>query len=201
MDKIIMYLLDIKMYFQNCLKYFLNRVYNVKNVTIFGKKGKYSIWFRYILLLLCKWLFIKKLYNFILAHFDIDEKRVHIIKTIDCVDKYIIYENNEYDDNKKIIKNANKYLSKHMNNLRRKTMFNPIKSCVLIHDGKQIELKSILQKYRIEGISGNTIKNVLMYNDIPYSDNDMFCITKLFTKNSTWIINDIKNKTIYEQFV
>lgn len=206
LTKLTLFILNIRMCISNQIRYIMNYFYNVKDVSVIIKEHKYSVFCRYIFLLICKLLLIDKIYKYLSNKFDIDSDSIQIIKTINYVDKYIIYEKNINDENKKSITTLINYVNDKNSELQNRIMLEPIKFYLLERENDDCteshNITNTFKKYIIKGIYGNNIKNILDYNNIKYNDDYYVHIKKPFSdvKEYLYRLEDIYTACAYDLY-
>jgi hypothetical protein len=191
------------MIIQNMLRWIIRKIYTVKSVTIVDSGKCISVYWRYItmyLVLLFKFLMIDNMFKWCCDNIDINSNTIQIIKNIDYVDRYVIYENK---DGKNAIRNMIEYMENNKENIREITLpKNLILKCELIcvvdHETKRIDLKKIFSKYTTTNIDNHTIGNIILYNpndefDIAYQDNAYISIMMMKNGNMKHIKYCLKN--------
>jgi hypothetical protein len=134
-----------------------------------------SVYWRYLIMyiiMMFKFVMIEEMYQYFCKTFDVHSDVVHVIKNVEYVDRYIIYENK---DSKYALRNTINFLE--YNKYKMKEIILPRKiilKCILIDDDKEIDLKSIFLKYTNVCIDNHTIGNILLFNNLRPS-----CFTKI----------------------
>lgn len=208
------FLLKLKMQIQNFLRWILRKIYVTKSVEIIDNGRIRSVYWRYIIMyivLTFKFLLIEKIYNWCCTNIDIETPTVQIVKNINYVDRYVIYEN---DDNKNAIQNTINYMKHNETNMQEITLpKNIIFKCELrtkysandAENNKEevVDLKKLFSVYATESINNHTIKNVLLFNSIKYDDTSRIYITMSKNRKRTEVdfnINEVLNKKILDLY-
>lgn len=194
------YFLKLKMIIQNMLRWIIRKIYVTKSVTILNNGKRVSVYWRYIIIyivILFKFLLLDKIFKWCCANIDINSDTIQVVKNIDYVDRYIIYENK---DGKNAIQNVIKYIDNNKKNIGQVTLpKNLILQCDLICDNKNKDLKGIFTKYSTEKIDNHTIGNIFLYNDINLIDTSKIIVTMIKEKKrikNEFHVRDVLDKKI-----
>lgn len=207
------YFLKLKTIIQNMLRWILRKIYATSSVTILDSGRCISVYWRYIvmyLILLFKSLMVERMFKWCCDNIDIKSDTVQVVRNIDYVDRYIIYENK---DGKNAIQNVIKYINDNQEEVRHISLSkNLIIKCELI-DGTTlhkdcINLKNIFSKYITTNIDSHTIGNVLRYNlpdnyDITHQDNSYILIRMIKDKqivSNRYCVKDLMDRKILELY-
>lgn len=197
------YFLKLKMTIQNMLRWIMRKIYVTNSVTIIDN-GKYiSVYWRYIimyLMLLFKFSIVEKMFKWCCDNIDVDSDTIQIVKNIDYVDRYIIYENK---DGKNAIQNVIKYIDSNKESISNISLpKNLILKCELVDETmchkKKIDLKKIFSNYIAANVNSHTIGNIIRYNlldkyDIMNQNNSYILVTMMKDKKIVQRRHCLKN--------
>lgn len=190
--------LKLKMIIQNMLRWIIRKIYVTKSVTVLDEGKKKSVYWRYIVMyivLLFKFLLLNKIFKWCCDNIDINSDTIQVVKNIDYVDRYIIYENK---DEKHAIQNVIKYLDNNKKNIGQVTLpKNLVLRCELISDNENVDLKGIFSKYSTEKIDNHTIGNIFLFNDINATDTAKIVVTMI--KEKKLIKNEFHVRDVLDQ--
>jgi hypothetical protein len=127
---------------------------------------------------------IENMYNYFCSIIDVKAELIQIVRNVNYVDKYVIYKNK---NKRNIILNAVEYVEYNLEQLEEIILLKKIiQKCVYIDEKNEIDIKSILMKYANVKLNNHTIKNILLFNGIEYSEDSKIIITyRNFLNNMT----------------
>lgn len=199
LNNICCYLLQLKTYIQNILRSILRKIYVTKSVTIIEDGKVISVYWRYIMMyftMLFKFMMVDSLYKFFCKLFDVETDIVQLVKNIEYVDRYIIYENKEHKKDKHAIQHTIEYVNKNEDKIKEITLQkNIIIQCSLIDGEKKIDLKPIFAKYgnMNKNINNNTIKKIFLFNSIKPTDSANISVSGFYRGKIETKIIPVKN--------
>lgn len=196
------YFLKLKMIIQNMLRWVIRKIYVTNSVTVVDNGKKKSVYWRYIamyIILLFKFLLLDQVLKWCCDNIDVNSDTIQVVKNIDYVDRYIIYENK---DGKNAIQNVIKYLDDNEKNIGQVTLpKNLVLRCELTMDNGNIDLKGIFAKYATEKIDNHTIGNIFLFNDISPTSNSKIMVSlvkeKKLIKNEFYVGDVLDEKISY----
>jgi len=150
-------------------------IYKTKRIEMLEDDGIKSIHHRFNMVCLFHNLKMKN-------KFDVNTEKIQIVKQIDGIDRYIIFLN---PSGNKAIQNAIKFIKLNEDALKSITIPQTILTkCVLIDDNTEIDIKKIIMRYavnpnNIELVLGHTIRNILDFNRINYTNNTIWNMCKI----------------------
>lgn len=181
--KTLCYLLELRTYLLNLFNYLIEKIIAVRSITTIIHDKCVSIYCRYIMLCLLinyKFFIISKIYDWCVKYIDIDVDKIQIVKTINYVDRYVIYNNKS---GKMAISNVIKYLSDYESEMQKVTLpKNLIINCVFKNKETEYNLKNLFSKYATESIKNHTIGDIFLFNrnDVPIdTNNGELVVTKM----------------------
>jgi hypothetical protein len=127
---------------------------------------------------------IENMYNYFCSIIDVKAELIQIVRNVNYVDKYVIYKNK---NKRNTILNAVEYVEYNLEQLEEIILLKKIiQKCVYINEKNEIDIKSILMKYANVKLNNHTIKNILLFNGIEYSEDSKIIITyRNFLNNMT----------------
>lgn len=166
-EEICMYILNLKMYVQNILRWIWRKICVTSSVKIAIDGEVKSVYWRYLMMyiiMLFKFMLIDSMYQYFCNIFDVKADIVQVVKNVEYVDRYVIYENK---DNKHAIRNTIKFLEENKDRMKEVVLTKKIiLKCALINVSKEVDLKSIFSKYTNVSIDNHTIENILIFNNL-----------------------------------
>lgn len=180
-------ILNIKTKIQNILRWLWRKICITSSVRIIKNGKVVSVYWRYVLIFLLftfKFIMIENMYNYFCSIIDVKAELIQIVRNVNYVDKYVIYKNK---NKRNTILNAVEYVEYNLEQLEEIILLKKIiQKCVYIDEKNEIDIKSILMKYANVKLNNHTIKNILLFNGIKYSEDSKIIITyRNFLNNMT----------------
>lgn len=168
----------------------LSYIYNTRRVTIVENGKIKSVYWRYIILSMMtyfKFILLENMYKWFCENIDVKSEKIQIVRNIDYVDRYIIYDNTSSIN---AIQNGCKYVEENLEKASTSKLPQNIVRCCMLEsaDGTDIDLKKVIAKYTNTSFNNVTIKDIINFNDLHPKKDAKILVTifvnkKLITSN------------------